>query len=467
VRIEQTRLELDYLALESEGWVAARQQRDRSQQYHSALANLKTLLSDCLRRLGKEIDGIADDGATGDVYSACSKLEKNLILVRRVWTYFRTKFDQRDDPVLGPALKAADEIVWSCYADAFANAGQSRQSAPLPYIEPAYSPQAVPRADPPSDLRGDSPLLQDFLNKLPIPVVSLPPTCVRCPWWLVYLGHEVGHHVQYDLLPNAQLVGDFEDLLASAFPADADVAARWAKWGCEIFADIYSVCLMGPRAVWAMAALELAGERDLLAPRIGKAAYPPAVVRLGLLAAVADALEVNGAAELSALGLNPQQVVTGEPLIEKGRDLRALARADLAHVPHVVKMLMDHTGHGGLAWFKKISSWNGKQDFGVGGTVDDWAKALRSEKKPVAQKTRQAARLVTSGTVTAWRAVAAIGDQNSRDKERQRLVSHALDTIADSREGGTRAGKPAAQALGRELAKLLIEHGQEVWGEAT
>jgi hypothetical protein len=463
VRIEQTRLELDHLALESDNWVAARQKRDRSQQYHSALANLKILMTDCLQRLKEELDGIADDGGTTDVYSACRKLDTSLILVRRVWTFFRTKFEQRDDPVLGPALAAADEVVWSCYADAFQNAGQPRQAAPLPYIEPAYSPQAVPRADPPSDLRGDSALLQEFLQTLPIPVVSLPPTCVRSPWWLVYLGHEVGHHIQYDLLPQAQLVGEFGQLLASAFPDDEEAAARWESWGREIFADLYSVCLMGPRAVWAMAALELAGERDLMVSRIGKATYPPAVVRLGLLAAAADALEVDGAAELSALGIDPQKVVTGQPLIEKGRDLRALAWADLAHVPRVMKVLTDHPGHGGLAWFKKISGWTGKPDFGNGGTVDTWGGVLRKEKKPDAQKTRRA---ISCGLLVLGEDRLRLGDVPLVVVQAE--PAESLDHVDSDREQAAFLRSYAAQlfAAGAQVVLLLPQLTPELAEEA-
>ena len=80
----------------------------------------------------------------------------------------------------------------------------------LPYIEPEYSPMAIPRDDPPPDLapEADS-VLAAFLGKLPVPLISLPPLCVTDPWWLILVAHEVGHHLQFDLCGGWTLVGTF------------------------------------------------------------------------------------------------------------------------------------------------------------------------------------------------------------------------------------------------------------------
>src|SRR5262249_37933494 len=148
---------------------------------------------------------------------------------------------------------------------------------PLPYLASTYSPLAVPRDTPPIELRAalldpaSLVSLQAFLPRLPVPVVALPSVCARYPWWLAFLGHEVGHHVLHDLRPGGALVRPFKHRLRDAAQdapepkCDEAAAKRWKRWGEEIFADLFSVFALGPWAVWALVEMLRGEEASLLA----------------------------------------------------------------------------------------------------------------------------------------------------------------------------------------------------------
>ncbi len=329
VRLKQTQREMEALSREILAWIKLRQDKDKLKQYQTQLLTLKDFLLKSLCDLGSALSGVSAGQDRGRVYAECRKFDKRLVVVRRVWEYFRGKFDQRDDPRLEEVLKSADEIVWSCYAGSFQSAANltsvNRQSAPLPYIQPRYSPEAHTRSDPPPDLKSDVDLqfVKEFLIDLPVPVLGLPPICVEAPWWLVFLGHEVGHHIQYDLLPNKALLEGFGPLLHTA-AVDADGQhdpKRWARWNEEIFADVFSILQLGPWATWAMAELEQADELSMLSG--GRGRYPIPAVRIALLSHVAEEL---GASDPAAeLRIKPAEMTSGEPLMSGKIDLREVA----------------------------------------------------------------------------------------------------------------------------------------------
>ena len=470
IRIEQTRSELDYLQREVKVWLDDRRKKDKLRQYNTQLNVLEQALNGSLGGLRSKLDSVADNQPSGEVYVICRAYDKRLVLVQRVWTYFRSKFDQRDDPHFKQVLAAADEVVWSCYAEVFKNVSfhsqreVTRGPAPLPYIEPQYSPQAIPRDDPPPDLKSDNndDLLYKYLKRLPIPIVSLPPVCLEEPWWLIYLGHEVGHHLQYDLMPELGLVDHFGQLLqetASSEPdpkCDSIGAQRWRSWGKEIFADICSVCSMGPWAVRAMVELELADDRTML--KSNKPRYPSSVVRLDLLARVADVLGLEGRA---ALGDNVEleKLVNGPPLMDGNRNLRQIAADDLKMVPKIVTIVMTKS-LADLSRFKDLYDWN-VSDFSPGGRVDNWAQDLRNPANLYPEKSLRAARMLISGAVAAWTEVAAIDDATKRQEARERLAKNLLPVLAESREEGTRATEPIAEPdvtnLGDQLTQMLLQ----------
>src|SRR5262249_47297549 len=146
--------------------------------------------------------GISFEDGKRSIYSNCRSVDRRLLWIRRLWAYFQSKFDQRYDDRLRGLLRAADDVVWSCYAQPFRTLGINNvPSLPLPFVASVYSPFAIPRDEPPQDLRSDvdAGFLSQMLREMPIPVVGIPPNSVDEPWWLAYLAHEVGHHVQFDL----------------------------------------------------------------------------------------------------------------------------------------------------------------------------------------------------------------------------------------------------------------------------
>ena len=292
VRIEQSCRRLDRLAAAADEWIGQRHKEDVTGQHATQLDVLRTAVVGPLAELRTVADGLSAVCATGRVYAACRTSDTRAELVRRVFTYYQGKLDQRHDKSLEPVLRAADEVVWSCWAEPFRNAiyrdpAMTMRPAPLPYIESQYSPAAVPRDDPPADLvaERDDPVLVRYLERLPIPLIALPAVCADDPWWLAYAGHEVGHHLQHDLAENWSLVKAFGSLAEAASRAAGDAdPARWRTWSAEIFADICSVYAMGPAAVYGIVQLELDDADKMMR---GKAKYPPPLVRLGLMAAVA------------------------------------------------------------------------------------------------------------------------------------------------------------------------------------
>lgn len=480
VRIEQTLQEHEYLQKEIEEWFNHRRLKDKLQQYYTQLNSLETILTSSLKALRENLDGLAQGSATnsvGQFYDECRKHEKRLLWVRRVWTYFRSKFDQRDDTRLEQVLAVADEVVWSCYAQVFrsigfnAPEGVEQGSVPLPYIDPYYSPKAIPRTNRPPDLNSeiDSEFLQDYLNLLPIPVVSLPPNCVRAPWWLICLGHEVGHHVQYDLLPEWQLVGIFGDLLKSVVLNEYQLtdkersAQTWKNWGQEIFADAFSVLTMGTSSVWAITELELADEQQMLTR---KPLYPSPVVRLALMAHLADSLGMNSQPALH--GLNPQAMVVGDSSINdvESRNLRQTAAADLTQVPQIVTAILG-LPLANLGQFKQLCGWN-NDDFSPYGKVYNWTQALSGRTALHPEESLNAPRLIVSGAVDAWAEVAAIGDAKERADKQLDLKARILEVVPQSREMGTREGaslpKQNLAVLGDKLVQQLLEANSEELG---
>jgi hypothetical protein len=158
----------------------------------------------------------------------------------------------------------------------------------------------------PPDLRDEgeaTSLLKEHLNKMPAPVVRMAPACVAAPWLVVYLAHEVGHHLQYDLLPERRLVTEFRQVVETAVEQNTGSkteAAKWGGWSKEIFADLFSVMAVGKAAVWAMGEMEFTSAKGLDEERTG---YPPAGTRMALLAEACDRLTGTGSGTATLSGL--------------------------------------------------------------------------------------------------------------------------------------------------------------------
>jgi hypothetical protein len=437
-RLAQSRRELSQLKEEIAGWLSRRTKNDVHQQYVTQLGVLDEKFAFMLRELGIALDKVPSGGSARELYAACRDIDSRVLWVRRVYTWYRTKFDQRDDPRLQPLLAAADEVVWSCYVQPFRAMGKTPPAVPLPYVDPTYSPFAIPRVQPPPDLRTNihASVLTKLLAHLPVPVVGLPPNCVDEPWWLAFLAHEVGHHVHYDLLPDSGLV----TLVETAIGAAAGV--RWKSWQHEVFADLYSVLMIGPWASWALA--ELVWGTDIAMLDGSDPRYPAPLARLMLMAEVATQLKVD---HLPALrGIEPDTLLEGPPPAIAGwPDQRGTVKTDAAAIPKLVTALLERIKPGAkrlasLAEFKAAEFKGPKAD------VPLWADALRGRKDMRVSQKLRAVRVVLAGGVAAWSRIVEIADDGERQTQQKRLKTELLATLVKSREEVTRAAEDEAEA---------------------
>ena len=142
LRLRETLGDLDRLRASVDGWLYAR----RAPQYRSQLTALGDVVTGTLAWVREQVAPLPTDGDPGELYEECRIADRRAIFVNRLWSWYRDKFDQRQDRGrLGETLAAADEVVWSCYAQGFDGAGASRGPVPLPYIEPLFSAFITPR----------------------------------------------------------------------------------------------------------------------------------------------------------------------------------------------------------------------------------------------------------------------------------------------------------------------------------
>jgi hypothetical protein len=418
-RIDQTARALLCLQREIRAWIDAWVVRDQQRQYQTQLTSLRVVLDRAFTWLENQLNGLDGASGIGTVYRKCRGLDSGLMVVHRVWAYYRDKFDQRKDPLFQSVLTAADEIVWSCYAQAFpGHPNPPAPSVPLPFLSPEATPLARPRSespflgsrhDPQTRTRGATPAewrdtdddliraFRDILSKMPIPIIALPYSCVQAPWELILLAHEVGHHVQFDLAPRK---GPVEKGQVEKFQTwlGNELGSPWDKRADEVFADVFSLYSVGAWGVWALAALEVSDPISMLRPTGQKGEYPPPLVRLAFLVRFAERLKLSTNNLLATFGAEPEQY-TAELLASDpdAPQLWTAAETELQQVGglgagadppliaaaerFVVERQLPGDAH---------PRWKGKlidlcdfrpTEFGPLGFVSQWAKVLRKDKK--------------------------------------------------------------------------------------
>jgi hypothetical protein len=454
--VERSRIELERLRAEHNSWIARRSGTPEAERYKTQIEAIDRLIQNGVDQLTADLPSVDLSMSEGAVYEACRTFDLRLLWLRRVWQFFREKFDQRDGD-LADTLRAADEIVWSCYQQVFERARQiapeiKAGAAPLPFIEPRYSPSTFPADLVPAGLQSeiDKPFLREHLNRLPVPVVRLQPGCVSGPWWLVYAAHEVGHNVQYDLLPGHALVELYRELVEATVRSSGGAAAdasRWGEWSREIFADIFSVLTMGPWAIWAMVELELQRETAMAERR---EQYPSGAVRLELLAATAAA--VNLSAEPALRGIRPREIAArsaaGSHDIAFADAVVAASMGPLPSVPVSLARLCNF----------RVS------DFQTGATgnrtrVHPLRAALVEGREPVAVASLDGARLSAAASLAAWSDVMTTADE----AERSSLAERSLRLIRTSGPPGTRASATVVDATdaAADIVSSLLAAGPE------
>lgn len=451
-RVTRALTELDRLRTEHEAWLARRRKAAEAERYKSQLDAVDELIRCGTEQLAAGLAAIDLSQPEGTIYEVCRAFDLRVLWLRRVWQFFKEKFDQRDGE-LANTLRAADEIVWSCYRQVFERAHvlASQLKAgppPLPFIEARYSPSMFPADLVPAGLRSevDRPFLRQHLNRLPIPVVRLQPACVSGPWWLVYTVHEVGHCVQYDLLAGHALVELYRELLEHAVRDsggdDAD-AARWGNWSKEIFADLFSVLMIGPWAIWAMVELELQTDKAMTERRDY---YPAGAVRLALLDRAATALGLDTKQALR--GVEPDRIAACSATATRDVGfVDAVVAASLAPLPSLTVSLASLCNFS-PADFQRTSG-------GARPEVQAIRAALTAGHRVVAERSLGGPRFAAVAALAAWSDLMTSADE----AERSRLADATLRLVTDSGPPGTRAAGATTGAAGSaaDLVRSLLD----------
>jgi hypothetical protein len=333
----------------------------------------------------------------------------------------------------------------------------------LTYVEPEYSPATIQTDKPlPSSLRleADLEFLDECMETLPVPVLRLPPTCVSSPWWLVFIGHEVGHHIQYAL----RLIAHFRKGLSSAAEAQGfsedEAASTWGSWSEEIFADVFSIMIMGDAALRAMVELEI-GPAEKMVRR--KPNYPAPVIRLALMKRLADKLELKSEPEL--IGLDLEAIAKTDPVSVQ----------DYAVVLGAIDFVLQPLPDGKL--LQELCDFR-NSIFDEGESVSGWKVLLTSENDLVIDKQKMrepsTARDIICGSLKAWADHAKgtkASDSNDayseRNRIRDRIKKNTIAALLLSGPRETRAGQvvEVSTERGKTLANLLEKRSKRKAGE--
>ena len=464
LRIYQTSSELERLRDALKKWQQKRTGSDREAngkyrgQYQSQVALIVNEVSgaaDTIEANLKELTDQLPNLSLGSVFQDCARNDRRIIWLWQAWEYFREKFDQRDDPDLASSVRAADEVLWSCYKPFFEATGITMPPAPLPYIEHTYSPTAV-RPDQSSHIEKEEEIdegpLKRFFANLPLPLLQLPPTVVSAPWAHVLIGHETGHFIQDLIQPKGGYRKIFrEKVQAAAKRISPDAESVWGKWAPEIFADLFSVLAMGPWAVWVMGQFELA--------RPGKCTtrgtnYPSALTRIFLMAQFAAKAGLGNAADLATeAGLDPTLAADSE---EVKTDLK---------IAEEVAALIDDSLPDGLPLLREMLDFKAadyKPEIGLenAGEVVQWASALIGGTAKADDTNLRTARMVAAGAAQAWKEVTVMPGGPAREDALRFLRKDVFPHMIACAEGGKRAGvsQPGGQV---PLGKIIFELGDD------
>lgn len=432
-RRQQVLTEIGRLYDELKAW----QEEINLPQYTTQVESISSEVLTCADRLRNALNNLKSP-SVGAAYADCVKIEKQIVWLWRAWDYFRGKFDQRRDPRYAGTLQAADEVVWSCYRPFFRQPLDHRvpEPAPLPYVELEYSPVAVRRDQ--GSVIGGRPDHQELLvaafQKLPTPVLKLPASAIENPWVIALTGHEIGHFVQRMISANPlQSVAVFRETIEKA-AGDA----AWGSWSVEIFADWYSVLMLGQWSLHPIAQFAAGGIQENV-KRGG--VYPSLLVRLHLMAALADSYGFPGTHALGAIGLD--QPKEGDfPEYD----------ADRAAVPKVVQAIVELNDCRSLA--ERIGLR--PENFIQGGLVSQWAAHLSSGGAPPATGKPDSARLAAAGSVQAWDQFVFAPPEPPGEELLETLRATARQAMKDAAMPGVRSSSAEVTPLDRDPGDVLF-----------
>jgi hypothetical protein len=419
----ETEAEWRRLNRELDAWRERRARADALGQHRSQLEAAYTLVDRVLAELRLPIAALAGTGQ--EIAEQCRVHDRRLAWLRRVWDFFRERFDQRDDPTLAAVLRGADEVVWSCHREPFAAlasaAGAGEGPPPLPYVEAALTPEVFPHGLVPGALRRDvdAPFLRRALEALPFAVVRVPASCATAPWWLVHLGHEVGHVIDGRLLGYQARAA-----IVDGLGLEASATSDWTHWSGETFADAYAALMHGQWALWALAQAE---SHDEVAMRTRRDSYPPPVVRLLVMAHACSTLGTS-TGDLRA------DIATWEDCVDRDPALTAMTAAGRRVVVSLLQADVRRTGWTTLASWDP-TAWDRK-------TLGTWTAALPKRPATLTTRPRRAwARALVAASVLRRK------DDDGATLDGESMADDLLTWLPAVREPGSRALPDGVSAL--------------------
>jgi hypothetical protein len=453
LRRNQTLRELDRLQDELEAWGKLRHDTDTRGQYRSQVEAIESEVSGAVGAIRAAVSNLgAGATTTGELYERLARIDRQIIWARFAWSFFRRPFDQRDDPMIGPALRAADEMAWSCFKPLFETPQTPPPPAPLACIELDYSPSTLLTTHAHAIERPERPAtgpLGKFFEVLPIPLLRLPPAVVTAPWMLTLIGHEIGHVLYEHAKPGASFPEEFEDRVTGAViqaGGTEDDQLRWRSWATEIFADWYGLLMVGTAALWTLGQFDFGSEARMAEAR---RSYPAARIRLVLLARMAEQLGLAGAwTMVNRFGVDAASAT-------------ALAAADRdARIAEAVALIVSRQpGAPGEALAESVRFRVGDFQSAAPGTlppVEEWTIALLERTSKPDSKNLRAARLVTAASVHAAIRIEAAQAAN-QDVEFHLLCETTIRRITAAAVEGTRAGALPLAPSRSDLATRIVK----------
>jgi hypothetical protein len=448
-RQAETLAELDRLRTELTEWLKQRRGADSRGQYATQLNVLEGEVCTAIQALRDWVLRAFGPLSTGDVFRQLAADDRRIIWIRDAWNYYRQKFDQREAAGLQTVLRAADEVVWSCYKPFFN--GGAVPPAPLCCVDSSYVPSSI-RPDQARHQLGrtseiDTGVLAPFFQSLPIPVLRLPPGVASSPWLLSLIGHETGHFIQR-LFPDVSnwLSDQIENAAARCGGTDADKAA-WRNYAEEIFADLYFVLAVGPWAIWALAPWSVGPDATMVTR---ERYYPAPLVRLRLMARTAEALGLVGAEALRSELVGPLNDAIQSD--ETRLDLRIAEQVGSL----ICSPLRD--GHRSLADRITFRA----SDFANDAIVDRWSAALSGGPPRADDHDLRTARLVCAAALKSSHDAAAIEESGEQEERLAKLRDETPKRIAACFETSRRAApQVAAPSRGSDLARLVLDASED------
>jgi hypothetical protein len=288
---------LSCVSLEFKYWLDESERGKEFEKHNSQIRRILKPLQLKQKELESKMSEVAGDMES--VLAQCRDIERQILVVHRVWEFSRTKLLLRRSTLFKNYLTFCDELAEQCYRPT-ANAARAGERArlkepPLVFLSGMSTPFASSRNTPfEAEFVQDEEIDEDsfvrFLKGLPVPVISVPWFQMRHLPDALIIAHEVGHNVEEDLALTDNLR---EAISSSVSPARR---AAWEEWFGEVFADFFGTLALGPAFVGTLMDF-LASDANKVCTEEREAGdwgdYPTDYLRVMLCLATLEKLQFN------------------------------------------------------------------------------------------------------------------------------------------------------------------------------